>query len=41
MEDDIDLLPLVPLRDLTKAQVDLCTDVYLLDFVYKLLISEA
>lgn len=39
MEDDSDLLLLVPLREWTRALVDVCEDVSLLDFVYKLLLN--
>ena len=39
MEEDIDLVSLNPLRDLTKALVDTCQDVGLLDLIYKLLIT--
>lgn len=39
MEDDSDLVLLVPLRDWTKALVDACQDASLLDFVYKLLLN--
>ena len=37
MEDDIDLGLLIPLRDMTKALVDTCTDTSLLDLIAKLL----
>jgi hypothetical protein len=37
MEDDIDLVSLIPLRDLTKALVDACMDASLLDLIAKLL----
>ncbi len=39
MEDDIDLGSLAPLREMTKALVDACQDVGLLDLVYKLLLA--
>lgn len=39
MEDDIDLVSLTPLRDLTKALVDTCQDAGLLDLIYKLLMT--
>lgn len=40
MDGDSDLLLLLPsLREGTKALVDACTDVSLLDFIYKLLIN--
>ena len=38
MEDDIPLVSLTPLREMTKSLVDTCMDANLLDFVYKLLI---
>ena len=39
MEDGIDLVSLIPLRDLTKALVDACMDASLLDLVSKLLMT--
>lgn len=39
MEDDIDFFLLEPLRERTKAQVDLCEDVNLLDLVIKILLN--
>jgi len=39
MEDDIDLVSLIPLRDLTKALVDTCMDASLLDLIAKLLMT--
>ena len=39
MEDDLDLVSLIPLRELTKALVDTCQDVSLLDLIYKLLLN--
>ena len=39
MEDDIGLDLLLPLRDLTKALVDTCQDVSLLDLITKLLMT--
>lgn len=39
MENDDDRLLLVPLRERTKAQVDVCTDANLLDLIMKLLIT--
>jgi len=39
MEDDIDLGSLLPLRDLTKALIDACTDLSLLDLIAKLLMT--
>ena len=37
--EDSDLLLLPPLREFTKALVDACQDVGLLDLVYKLLVN--
>lgn len=39
MEDDSDLGVLTLLREWTKEQVELCEDVSLLDFVYKMLVN--
>lgn len=38
MEDDIALVSLLPLREMTKSLVDTCMDVDLLDLIYKMLI---
>ena len=39
MEDDIAQVSLEPLREMTKALIDICTDADLLDLVHKLLLS--
>lgn len=39
MEDDSGLVPLAPLRDLTKVLVDACQDAGLLDLICKLLMN--
>lgn len=39
MEDDSSQVTLNPLRELTKALVDLCEDVGLLDLIAKMLLS--
>lgn len=39
MEDDTDLVQLIPLRDLTKALVDACMDASLLDLISKMLLT--
>lgn len=39
MEDDLDLVLLIPLRDIVKNLVDTCKDAGLLDLISKLLIT--
>lgn len=38
MEDDLDLVSLVPLREMAKTLVDACKDAGLLDLICKLLL---
>ncbi len=38
MEDDIALVSLLPLREMTKSLVDTCMDADLLDLIYKMLL---
>ena len=37
MEDDLDLVQLLPLREMARTLVDACTDAGLLDLICKLL----
>ena len=39
MEDDIELVSLVPLRDMAKDLLDTCQDASLLDLICKLLMT--
>lgn len=38
MEDDLDLVSLIPLREMAKTLVDACEDAGLLDLICKLLL---